>query len=488
MPAKRFLHRHAHSLAAIVLLVGYGASIATMPEAVMFDGDEGFNLIKARLVGEGHSLYTQVWSDQPPVFTYLLRGWAMLFGESVRAARMLTVTLAVAGVWTASRIVASLFGQTAGLLSILLVFGSRRFGRLAMSVMIGLPAIAIGLVALWLILAARRRWTISLLIASGLIFSLALQTKLFTFMMLPLALGLILYMSRGAPDWKRAALTRTACWAGALLAGFAAITLATSASDPAQLVAPHVGPTWDTIVSNNLVKLVRYHGEDAPITIAALIGIIHALDRRRRHLLLPLLWLIASAIALTFANPFNSHHRLMLTIPLCMLGAIGCAAVLRDARLGRITGWWRTLLVGGVLVILAIPTSRVAMNLTTLGRTKGRDMVDSIFINIQAAADRSPILITDNPMYAYVAGLSVPPELAVTSAKRWRSGELSSQTFEQAIARYNPAQIYFERFEQDEHFLARLATRYRIVATEKPDRVLYWRHDVDLKPLTVNPQ
>lgn len=485
MNLKRLLHRHGHSLAAIVLLGAYGLSIATMPEATMFDGDEGFNLIKARLVGQGHHLYTEIWSDQPPVFTYLLRGWAMIFGDSVRAARMLTAVLAVAGVWAASRIVASLFGRTAGLISIILCFGSRRFGRLAMAVMIGLPAISVGLVSLWLILASRKKWTAPLLILSGLIFSLALQTKLFVFMLLPMGVALVIFMSRRPEGWRRAAIANVTCWTGGIIAGMVAITLGAAATDPTQLVAPHIGPTWDTIISNNLVKLVRYHGEDAPITIAALIGIIHAFDRHRRHMLLPLIWLVSSAIALSLANPFNSHHRPMLIIPLAMLGAMGCAAVLRDARQGKITGWLRTGLVVGVIVIMAIPASRVVLNLTTLGRTKGRSMVDSIFVNIEAAADQSPAIITDNPMYAYVAGLTVPPHLAVTSAKRWRTGALDSEVFEQAIEQYAPAQVYFERFTQDADFIKRLKMRYHIVATEPPDRVLYWRNDLTLQPVSV---
>ena len=36
------------------------------------DPDEGINLIKGLLVEQGYSLYTEIWSDQPPLFTYFL--------------------------------------------------------------------------------------------------------------------------------------------------------------------------------------------------------------------------------------------------------------------------------------------------------------------------------------------------------------------------------------------------------------------------------
>ncbi len=37
-----------------------------------FDVDEGFNMAKAVLVANGFRLYADVWSDQPPLLTWLL--------------------------------------------------------------------------------------------------------------------------------------------------------------------------------------------------------------------------------------------------------------------------------------------------------------------------------------------------------------------------------------------------------------------------------
>ena len=45
-----------------------------------FDPDEGNNVIKALMLAEGHALYAEIWSDQPPLFTHLLRGWFALTG------------------------------------------------------------------------------------------------------------------------------------------------------------------------------------------------------------------------------------------------------------------------------------------------------------------------------------------------------------------------------------------------------------------------
>lgn len=46
-----------------------------------FDNDEGINLMKALLFERGFSLYDEIWSDQPPVFTVLLAWWFKIFGD-----------------------------------------------------------------------------------------------------------------------------------------------------------------------------------------------------------------------------------------------------------------------------------------------------------------------------------------------------------------------------------------------------------------------
>ena len=49
-----------------------------------FDPDEGNNVIKALMLSKGHALYSEIWSDQPPLFTYMLRGWFAVTGWTVQ--------------------------------------------------------------------------------------------------------------------------------------------------------------------------------------------------------------------------------------------------------------------------------------------------------------------------------------------------------------------------------------------------------------------
>src|SRR4029453_15869881 len=60
-----------------------------------FGPDEGFNLMKAALVASGFSLYSEIWSDQPPVLTFILASVQRVFPFDVKAAR--AVVLAFSG-------------------------------------------------------------------------------------------------------------------------------------------------------------------------------------------------------------------------------------------------------------------------------------------------------------------------------------------------------------------------------------------------------
>ena len=60
---------------ALIFLV-FTFSYFPFREKLQFDTDEGLNLMRSMLVVSGHHLYSEVSSDQPPLFTQIL---ALLF-------------------------------------------------------------------------------------------------------------------------------------------------------------------------------------------------------------------------------------------------------------------------------------------------------------------------------------------------------------------------------------------------------------------------
>lgn len=58
-------------------------------------------------------------------------------------------------------------------------------------------------------------------------------------------------------------------------------------------------------------------------------------------------------------------------------------------------------------------------------------------------------LFTDRPIYGIHSGLRVPPEIAVFSLKRLRSGNLNSKTLIQVLDVYKPEQLILSRFKKN---------------------------------------
>ena len=179
-----------------------------------FDTDEGVNLMKGALVAAGHALYGEIWSDQPPAFSLLLAGVQAVFGYSVPAARGLVLVFTAALVWGLYRIVRRDGGAGAAWVAVACLISGYGLQRLGVSVLIGLPSLALA------VLAAERLTAPdggrAALWLSALLMAASLQTKLFSGAWLP---GLLLAAAFGARGSRTA---RAAEWFAVLVVGFAA--------------------------------------------------------------------------------------------------------------------------------------------------------------------------------------------------------------------------------------------------------------------------
>ena len=187
---------------------------------VYWDTDEGLNLIKARLLQLGDPLYMAVWSDQPPGLTVLLAGAFELFGASVPVGRAVVLAHAVIALLATAWLVReagggrlAAFGAVLALALAPNVFWASR------AVMIGLPALALLLLSLALLLAGLRTRRRGLLLLAGLVLGCSLLEKLLGLAALPaivVAVGLAAWPRRGEGRASDAAL-----WGGGLRDGFA---------------------------------------------------------------------------------------------------------------------------------------------------------------------------------------------------------------------------------------------------------------------------
>ena len=62
-----------------------------------FHPDEGFNLIKGMLIAKGFRLYSDIWSDQPPLLSYIFAGLYRIFGNAVPVYRAFVLAVSIIG-------------------------------------------------------------------------------------------------------------------------------------------------------------------------------------------------------------------------------------------------------------------------------------------------------------------------------------------------------------------------------------------------------
>ena len=298
-----------------------------------FDPDEGIQLIKAFLHARGYALQTEIFSDQPPVFTVVLSTLFGLFGPHVLVAR-LTVLAFSCLLLTAGALYLKIFhGQLQYLVALLFVITLPGYPELSVSAMIGLPSISLAMVSLLTLGLWHRSGKSGWLLLSALALALATLTKAFSLILMPiLALAIVASVAKrrtGAPLSVRA-LWPAAAWVGIVIGLQLLLLLAL------------IGPKgWDQLVNVHLAAQsetfeARMAGEALrttwPMLVLAFVGAWRAVVRRSWSGLCLAGWYVLGLVTLIVNRPAWWHQHLLATIPGAMLAGITVADCLLHLR------------------------------------------------------------------------------------------------------------------------------------------------------------
>lgn len=462
---------------------------------IQFDGDEGINLMRSMLVVMGKPLYTEISSDQPPLFTHLLAALLRVTGFEVSPARMLVILFASLLVWACTQMLMITHGWRAALLFLPLIIMAPRFLVLSVSVMIGLPAISLAAVALLGLLIWQRDKRETWLVLSGLAMALSLLTKLFTAFMVPLILAgilLTIYSRERRFSWSllRPALAWSISFGGlGLVLGLALV----GPQNLPQIILPHLlAPAQAGF--QGVTFAINTHLQPAlPLLALGAFGAVLALLRRQWLALYPLGWAVLAYALLLWHSPVFYHHQLLITVPAAMLAAIGLSE--GRAMLISVLSRWNSprpfaRLATGLLAVLlmvvmvysALPTLRSELVDSTqtesfaLRGTSGKLKVLNLMADYAAQTNW---ILTDMPMYAFLVHRPVPPLLATFSEKRLLTDSITAEEVLATLRAYSPEQVLLARFNLpllDDY----LAQNYKLVASPEFFR-LYIRNDLLIK-------
>jgi hypothetical protein len=488
--------RFRHNLGSIILSIGLplifiAVILALFPfrDRFQFDGDEGIELMKSMLVLRGYPLYEQIWSDQPPGFTYVLAMVFRVFPLEVNVGRLTVLASSAALLWACWQIVSVLWGKVHALAGVGLTLLLPYYLSLSVSVMAGLPALTLAMFSLLAIMVWHIRREPVYLVLSGFALSGSVSIKLFTVFLAPILLFGILvgeFSHWGIPISIRKILLPALLWGGVFLASlFVVLIFGVGFGNLDQLIGSHLGAAH-TIQQE--IFTINYHLRDSmPMLFLAFLGIVFAFLRKRWLTFYLVAWGLTAYLMLTSLSPVWYHHQLLVTLPAATLAGVALGEMVSSiVQIRRRRGFHHSRMilsaitfVGFLLVLYdqlpeILPELEIGANRSVTG-LRASQIKGEAYQIAQKYAPETHWMMTNLPMYAFRLGLPIPPNVAVLSTKRLRSEQVEGEELLNTLQTFNPEQVLIrsklpgiDRY-LDEH--------YQLVYTRR-DINVYIRNDL----------
>ncbi|MBW4671801.1 MAG: glycosyltransferase family 39 protein [Cyanomargarita calcarea GSE-NOS-MK-12-04C] len=427
-------------------------------QVFQFDtSDEGIELIKASLHLQGFAMYADIWNDQPPLSTIILSFWLDLFGKSIFAARLLTLSFSTILVWSFCQILRIYLGNFPAIVGTLLLIISCNFLRLSISVMIGLPALALAMLSIYIFTLYKQKFSFLPIIISGSLLALSLQIKLFTAFLVPLIIFEFVQLkftkySQQQP--KQNLFLDILLWVASVSFVFIIIGILCKSLNSEQLLQSHLETSVKTAFSkeNSLKLTLLFFLQDFDYLLLAIPAIINIIKKRQWEKSLPIIWLSTVFILLINHRPVWYHHYLLISIPLTWLATYGITlssdffqqsnwySHFKPNRLNKLTlsGFAAGSLIFSILVtpiklgVIQLENHRYI--------EKSQDNIQLVNLVLEHKKS-TKWFFTDCPIYAFYSGLRVPPEIAVLSHIRIESKTITRERLLSVFETYNPEQV-----------------------------------------------
>lgn len=160
---------------AVVFVLTVGVTQIGSLEREVIDWDESVFIVMAANVLDGHLPYVELFDNKPPALFFMIAGVMAVFGESLLVVRLfgdVCILASCAAVFAIARRWTDPISAGLGTLTFIAISSAYAFGQHTSS---ELPATALLMAALWLLLSRRDRlWAVA---CAGLLVSLATLTR-----------------------------------------------------------------------------------------------------------------------------------------------------------------------------------------------------------------------------------------------------------------------------------------------------------------------
>ena len=436
----RSLKRFLPELAVAAVFVAFVCAVVPFWSFFELDVDEGINLAKSTLVSQGHALYSDIWSDQPPLFTWILGAVFRVFGFSVTLARGVILVFSTLLVTSFFSLTRARFGTLPAALATGILVASNFFARLSASVMIGMVCLSFFVMSIRALYfaneASSARKPQPWFFLSGVLAGCALCTKLFVLPWLCLLAIQAVWKNRGAFAWLLG-----------LAVVFVPVVFLCGRPALSQLTAPHLAAFASGDSIGGGVMLLNQLLSDWYAVILAAAGTFVVFRSRSRGEILPVLWFFSALVILSRHRPLFYHHYVLIAIPAAWLSAV-CLAKLFESR----SRWAHAGVLAAVYFIFLNLTYVIDRGRRTAAYEDVQAPQRSALIQeLSGRIGKARWIFTDRPMYALRAGLAVPPEIAVLTHKRvllMDKKEIGAPFVEKIVDKYGIDQVLLARYSR----------------------------------------
>jgi hypothetical protein len=467
--------------APLLILVGAVlAAVCVLPlgQAVELGADEGFELAKAFLRYQGFRLYSEIWSDQPPLLTECLNALFRAAGPSILAARILTVAFSVTLLLTLYDAVRGRSGRWAAWSAVVLLLSAPLFLSLSVSVMQEMPAFALGMASLWALVRWSEKRRLFYLILSGALLAAALMIKFTAGLLIPAALGEIALASSPLRKRPRIFLLNVFQWGAAVMAVSVVLGSLLGFGGFAMLIAPHVQAEAIPGASKPSdfafpVPLLLGHWE---VWLSATVALIVITSKKLwREAAVPAVLFLTVTLVHCLHRPWWYCYYLHHAIPLAWLSAIAVREVGQEVwnaarKADRLR--LRTVMAAVLLTALAVQSGTRLMAEIDKIRSKGQAGTDAMLAHINNYREQTHWIYAQPVIYAFHARLRVPPELAVVALKRYWSGQMTWQQLLTLVQKYRPEQMLLFKSTMGPEWTDFLKSNY-VIDYDDGQKVLY---------------
>ncbi|MBC7250095.1 MAG: glycosyltransferase family 39 protein [Anaerolineae bacterium] len=414
-----------------------------------WDYDEGVHLMQARMLRNGYRLYTDIYTDQPPLLVSTLAAGFAIVGESVTGGRAMCVLYNLVGLGAVGWIAQRLRGGLAGACAVALLSVSPEILQHARVITGNLPAGSMAALAVAFALGYLWEGKVLLIPLAGTSFALSLLVK-------PTSAGaivsLIVAVLGGnvvhgrARTWRASMVRSGPLVLSVVLVLVAGLVLHDWRGFSEQVVSQYrqARVVFPLDVQTNAQIVGGFLWENIGLLALAAYGCFVLPNDMRTGGALVGAWAAGELTLRLVHSPLWPGHLPPILLPLGVLSGVGLSSAIErgvEVLHGRRRFDWLTGVGLSMILLLVINLPELVRLDGQLLRAPVNEGEDEVVTLLAQVTDSGDYVITDNQMAAFRAGCLVPPGLCNTSIKRILTGNLTADQVIDASEAFQPRAV-----------------------------------------------